>query len=176
MRQAAAPIKKTISLRFKAVIQLMLDIVIAGSTKNCHLLGGASESLGSLRGGPSAHATTGRAGIDNRLRIDQVDGLLDPGQYLRCLQQRCAEAQAADIKHPLNVLDSGPAYRPFYVIVEKVLTGHERLPEDWAVYGTTGYEFLNMLNGVFVEERNGGRFGDLYARFIDAQRDFRDLV
>jgi (1->4)-alpha-D-glucan 1-alpha-D-glucosylmutase len=115
-------------------------------------------------------------GLITGLRIDHVDGLLDPGQYLHCLQQRCAEAQAADIKHPLNAVDSGPAYRPFYVIVEKVLTGHERLPEDWPVYGTTGYEFLNMLNGVFVEERNGGRFGDLYARFIDAQGDFRDLV
>jgi (1->4)-alpha-D-glucan 1-alpha-D-glucosylmutase len=117
-----------------------------------------------------------RQGLITGLRIDHVDGLLDPGQYLTLLQQRCAEAQAADIKHPHNAVDSWSGYRPFYVIVEKVLTGRERLREDWPVYGTTGYEFLNMLNGVFVEKQNGGRFGDLYARFIDAQGDFRDLV
>jgi (1->4)-alpha-D-glucan 1-alpha-D-glucosylmutase len=117
-----------------------------------------------------------RQGLITGLRIDHVDGLQDPGQYLHLLQQRCAEAQAADIKHPHNPVDCGSGYRPFYAIVEKVLTGRERLCEDWPVYGTTGYEFLNMLEGVFVEEHNNGQFRDLYARFIDAQRDFRDLV
>jgi (1->4)-alpha-D-glucan 1-alpha-D-glucosylmutase len=60
--------------------------------------------------------------------------------------------------------------------VEKVLSGPERLPKHWMVYGTTGYEFLNMLNSVFVENRNGEQFRDLYERFTDAQRDFRALV
>jgi (1->4)-alpha-D-glucan 1-alpha-D-glucosylmutase len=110
------------------------------------------------------------------LRIDHVDGLLDPGQYLRLLQERCAEAQTGDFKHPLNAIDSGRAYRSIYLIVEKIVTGRECLPKDWPVYGTTGYEFLNMLNGVFVEDRNGQQFEDLYGRFIDAQRDFHELV
>ena len=114
-------------------------------------------------------------GLITGLRIDHVDGLLDPGHYLRLLQKRCAEAQAGDIKHPHSAVDSGGAY-PFYIIAEKILTGPERLSKDWPVYGTTGYEFLNMLNGVFVEGRNGDQFGDLYGRFIDAQRDFRELV
>jgi len=116
-----------------------------------------------------------RHGLITGLRIDHVDGLLDPGQYLRLLQNRCAEAQAGNIEHPYNAVNSGRAY-PIYVIVEKVLTGPERLPKHWMVYGTTGYEFLNMLNGVFVEERNAEQFADLYGRFTTAQRDFRDLV
>jgi len=114
-------------------------------------------------------------GLITGLRIDHVDGLLDPGQYLRLLQKRCAEAQARNIEHPHSAVDSGRAY-PFYVIAEKILTGPERLSKDWPVYGTTGYEFLNMLNSVFVEDRNGEQFRDLYGRFTDAQPDFRELV
>jgi (1->4)-alpha-D-glucan 1-alpha-D-glucosylmutase len=114
-------------------------------------------------------------GLITGLRIDHVDGLLDPAQYLRLLQKRCAEAQTGDVQHPNEAVDREGAY-PFYVIVEKILTGLECLPTDWPVYGTTGYEFLNTLNGVFVEDRNVEQFGDLYGRFIDAQPDFRDLV
>jgi len=114
-------------------------------------------------------------GLITGLRIDHVDGLLDPGQYLRLLQKRCAEAQTGNVERPHSATDNGRAH-PFYVIVEKVLTGSEHLPKRWMVYGTTGYEFLNMLNGVFVEDRNGKQFGDLYGRFTNAQRDFRDLV
>ena len=114
-------------------------------------------------------------GLITGLRIDHVDGLLDPGQYLRLLQKRCAEAQARNIEHPHSAVDSGRAY-PFYVIAEKILTGPERLSKDWPVYGTTGYEFLNMLNSVFVEDRNGEQFRDLYGRFTGAQPDFRELV
>ncbi len=50
------------------------------------------------------------------------------------------------------------------------------MPTDWPLYGTTGYEFLNMLNGVFVEDQNRQQFEDLYARFIGTQHEFRDLV
>jgi (1->4)-alpha-D-glucan 1-alpha-D-glucosylmutase len=115
-------------------------------------------------------------GLITGLRIDHVDGLLDPGLYLRLLQKRCAEAHAQNIEHPDSTVDSGRACGPFYVIVEKILTGAERLPKDWPVHGTTGYEFLNMLNGVFVEDQNRQQFEDLYARFIGTQQEFRDLV
>jgi len=114
-------------------------------------------------------------GLITGLRIDHLDGLLDPGRYLHLLQKRCAEAQAQSIEHAPSAVSSGHAY-PFYVIAEKILTGPERLRKNWPVHGTTGYEFLTMLNGVFVEEQNGQQFGDLYGRFIDAQRNFRDLV
>jgi (1->4)-alpha-D-glucan 1-alpha-D-glucosylmutase len=114
-------------------------------------------------------------GLITGLRIDHIDGLLDPGQYLRLLQERCAEAQAGDLERPGDADDWGRTH-PFYVIVEKILTGSECLAKQWPVYGTTGYEFLNMLNAVLVEDQNGEQLRDLYGRFINAQRDFPDLV
>ncbi len=113
------------------------------------------------------------------LRIDHADGLLDPGQYLRMLQSRCAEALTNANAEPGHVAVQGSgegASRPFYVVVEKILTGKERLRPDWPVHGTTGYEFLNMLNGIFVDTPQRQRFNDLYARFTGWQPDFRDIV
>jgi maltooligosyltrehalose synthase len=44
--------------------------------------------------------------------------------------------------------------KSFYVLVEKILEKGEELPNDWAVDGTTGYDFMNMLNGVFVATKH----------------------
>jgi (1->4)-alpha-D-glucan 1-alpha-D-glucosylmutase len=68
-------------------------------------------------------------GLVNGLRVDHVDGLLDPPGYL----ERLADA-------------SGGAW----VVVEKILAPEEALPDEWPVAGTTGYEFLNRVNGLFV--------------------------
>jgi (1->4)-alpha-D-glucan 1-alpha-D-glucosylmutase len=109
-------------------------------------------------------------GIVTGLRIDHADGLLDPGLYLRMLQERCAAVQ--DEAAPAGAGNG----RHFYVVVEKILTGPERLHGDWPVHGTTGYEFANLLNGIFVETSNQHRFADLYARFAGWQEAFRDIV
>jgi (1->4)-alpha-D-glucan 1-alpha-D-glucosylmutase len=106
-------------------------------------------------------------GIVTGLRIDHADGLFDPGLYLGMLQQRCAMAAGAACDG-----DS----RPFYVVVEKILIGPERLHRDWPVHGTTGYEFANLLGGAFVDSSNQHRFEDLYARFVGWQEDFRQIV
>lgn len=66
-------------------------------------------------------------------RVDHVDGLLDPVQYLERLRAL------------------GGSKTP-YLVVEKILSGDEVLPPDWPVDGTTGYEFLNEVNGLFVNE------------------------
>ncbi len=108
-------------------------------------------------------------GIVTGLRIDHADGLLDPGQYLRTLQERCAAAQGAGN-------GASADSRPFYVVVEKILTGRERLHRDWPVHGTTGYEFVNLLGGIFVDSSNQHRFEDLYARFVEGREDFREVV
>ena len=71
------------------------------------------------------------------LRIDHVDGLSDPKGYLVRLQKRLKEI-------------TGSA-EPFYVVVEKILSGDEPLPPDWPVAGTTGYEFLNQVLGLLVD-------------------------
>jgi (1->4)-alpha-D-glucan 1-alpha-D-glucosylmutase len=62
------------------------------------------------------------------------------------------------------------------VVVEKILGRGERLPKDWAVAGTTGYEFLNSLNGIFVDATAEKAFSELYAAYIGERQRFDDLV
>ncbi len=90
------------------------------------------------------------------LRVDHIDGLADPFGYLRQLRARIGEA-------------------PF-LVVEKILAEDERLPEDWPVDGTTGYEFLNELNGVFVDRRGYERLMVHHDRFVGDVEPFGDLV
>ncbi len=106
-------------------------------------------------------------GIVTGLRIDHADGLLDPGLYLRRLQERCAAAAPGN---------GGGRARPFFIVVEKILTWRERLRGDWPVHGTTGYEFANLLNGIFVDDSNQHRFDEIYGRFAGWQGPFRDVV
>ena len=73
------------------------------------------------------------------LRVDHVDGLTDPKAYLERLQRRLGEVRSSAA--------------PFYVVVEKILIREERLPPDWPVAGTTGYEFMNDVLGVLVSGR-----------------------
>jgi (1->4)-alpha-D-glucan 1-alpha-D-glucosylmutase len=118
-----------------------------------------------------------RDGLITGLRIDHVDGLRDPGQYLRTLQAECAAACDHDPASALG--DAGgaaPGSLPFYVLVEKILGAEEPLRTDWPIHGTTGYEFLNDLNGVFIDSANHARFDALYTRFTAAAEDFRNLV
>ncbi len=106
------------------------------------------------------------------LRIDHVDGLFDPRQYLHRLQTKIREARekttaatAPDI--PLN---------DFYVVVEKILAPHERLRDDWPIAGTTGYDFLSRLNGLFVDPAGEGSLGRTYERFIGEKASFAESV
>ncbi|HKT12936.1 MAG TPA: malto-oligosyltrehalose synthase [Terriglobia bacterium] len=73
------------------------------------------------------------------LRVDHVDGLLDPAGYLERL--RAATAAKEESRNTANR----------YLIVEKILGREEPLPADWPVAGTTGYDFLNAVNGLFVD-------------------------
>lgn len=65
---------------------------------------------------------------------------------------------------------------PLYVVVEKILGPNEHLPEDWPVHGTVGYEFLNRLNGIFLERANEKAVSTVYERFTDEALDFRELA
>jgi (1->4)-alpha-D-glucan 1-alpha-D-glucosylmutase len=107
-------------------------------------------------------------GFINGLRIDHVDGLLDPLQYLRRLQRSAAEC----LPERDRVADPE---RPFYIVVEKILGEHEKL-QPWPVHGTTGYEFMNVIGRLFVAGENQRRFRDLYAGFIGERLNFRDIV
>jgi (1->4)-alpha-D-glucan 1-alpha-D-glucosylmutase len=98
------------------------------------------------------------------LRVDHVDGLYDPGDYLRRLQARAQE------------LGVGTGQRPLYLVVEKILAPDEPMPPDWPVDGTTGYEFANEVNGILVDRMNGRAFDELYRRFTGDRTPFAELV
>lgn len=101
-----------------------------------------------------------KEGAATGLRIDHVDGLSDPGRYLHEWQ---AWAQR-ELGHPL------------FVVVEKILGKDEPLPESWPVSGTTGYDFLNLLNGLFVQTTHERAMDETYVRFIRRRISFEDLV
>ena len=120
-----------------------------------------------------------RAGVVRGLRIDHVDGLFDPAAYLRELQHGAARAlrQArGEAKTNRSRRDKLSASDTCYIVVEKILEGEECLRPDWDCAGTTGYEFLNLINGVFVETSNARLFKRLYERFTGLRVNFKDVV
>ncbi|HMS83288.1 MAG TPA: malto-oligosyltrehalose synthase [Nitrospira sp.] len=101
------------------------------------------------------------------LRIDHVDGLYDPADYLQQLQGWAHKE--------LPKVDEQEA-RPLYVLVEKILGITEKLPETWPVYGSTGYDFLALVNGLFVNRANERHINSAYARFVDSEDPFEELA
>ncbi|HJT33185.1 MAG TPA: malto-oligosyltrehalose synthase [Pirellulales bacterium] len=114
-------------------------------------------------------------GLVTGLRIDHPDGLLDPERYFNDVQAeycQLAGCQPPDVS-------GGPARHtplPLYVVAEKILGRDEPLPNNWAVEGTTGYDFLNLMNGVFIDGRDAGALRKTYLRFIADNRRFRDVA
>lgn len=105
------------------------------------------------------------------LRIDHIDGLYDPARYLRDVQRGAARAlKQAGLSSPRD------RTRACYVVVEKILGPDEQLPEDWAAAGTTGYDFLNLLNGVFIRTENESPFRRLYQRLTGQSQKFADVA
>jgi len=128
------------------------------------------------------------------LRIDHPDGLWDPTTYFRRLQegflvervkQRLAapfvpEDVAQQVARALEAEQNGD-YRPcniwpLYVVAEKILGDNEPLPTEWAVSGTTGYDFLNAANGIFVDQANRDAIDSIYERFSGKKWNYTQLV
>jgi (1->4)-alpha-D-glucan 1-alpha-D-glucosylmutase len=65
---------------------------------------------------------------------------------------------------------------PLYVVVEKILDPKEPLPADWPVAGTTGYNFLNAVNGLFVDAAGLAQLTKNYFRFIDDRLDPQEVT
>ena len=101
------------------------------------------------------------------VRVDHPDGLFDPAQYFDNLQDLAAHAWG---------LERRPGTRVLYMVAEKILSGRERLPSTWQVSGTTGYNFLNQLNGLFVHPGNARRMRRTYGRLTGQTRSFDDLL
>jgi (1->4)-alpha-D-glucan 1-alpha-D-glucosylmutase len=132
-------------------------------------------------------------GTADGLRIDHPDGLFDPKGYLDRLQEYYLLALAkhlhaarpedydglawADAEGPLRERFAAAAEdRPLYVVVEKILGHGERLPDNWAADGTTGYEFLNAVNGLFVDPAGEGPLSEVYERFAGLDEPFEEIV
>ncbi|TKB91849.1 MAG: malto-oligosyltrehalose synthase [Nitrospira sp.] len=108
-----------------------------------------------------------KSGAATGLRIDHVDGLYDPSTYLGQLQT-WAKTHLAPREEETE--------RPLFLVVEKILTKEETLPVQWPVYGTTGYDFLTLVNGLFVDGSHEQAFNRLYARFIGNHLSFEDCA
>jgi len=97
-----------------------------------------------------------RHGAVQGIRVDHPDGLFDPEEYFE------------------RLADLVPERTP-YVVAEKILSAHERLPVNWAVDGTTGYDFLNDVGGVFVNAAAVRPMRRTHAR-VSGSRDRLDDV
>ena len=133
-------------------------------------------------------------GTVDGVRIDHIDGLLDPARYARDLQRAYlleagrreyeegghltgADAPGWEAIEPalgawLDAASAGdPALvKPVYLLVEKILEHGEDLPADWLVDGTTGYEFANSATGLFVDGASRRAFDELYAAYLGERR------
>jgi (1->4)-alpha-D-glucan 1-alpha-D-glucosylmutase len=135
-----------------------------------------------------------REGRVTGLRVDHPDGLYDPAEYFRWLQMGCfvqfclrllphpaeeailEEKLAGFYKEEVSKDPASPLRMPLYIVGEKILTKAERMPEDWPIFSTTGYVFLNSVNGIFIQTEHGKVFDDIYTRWIKSKVDYSDLV
>ncbi|HEX5688368.1 MAG TPA: malto-oligosyltrehalose synthase, partial [Roseiflexaceae bacterium] len=104
------------------------------------------------------------------LRIDHPDGLWDPAGYFRQLQERYAELLAERTQPG----DATPL--PLYVVAEKILAETETVPKSWQIDGTTGYDFMNAVNGLFVSQANAAIFQTIYSHFTASEVNFLSLT
>lgn len=97
------------------------------------------------------------------LRIDHIDGLRNPLEYLERLQG-------------LALRENEITTRPFYVVVEKILAAGEEIDRAWPAHGTTGYEFIRQLSDVFVVGAAEPKFDAVYREFTGEAESFADVV
>lgn len=92
-----------------------------------------------------------REGVLDGIRIDHPDGLRDPRQYFERLRQ-----SAPDV----------------WIVAEKILEPGERFRSEWPIDGTTGYDFLNQVEGLYIESGNEEAFTSFYAAFTGEPTDY----
>ena len=108
-----------------------------------------------LRGHARGGARLGPQGVLDGLRVDHPDGLRDPGNT-----------------------SSGSTSTPpdGWIVVEKILEPGERLPDDWPVAGTTGYDFLNRVTGLLIDASGEAPLTDFFTRFTGVTADYPAMV
>lgn len=130
-----------------------IDTLIGLRMENPHVFHETHRLIGGL---VRDQAVTG-------LRIDHIDGLRNPIEYLERLQA-------------LAVKDGEQSSTPFYVVVEKILAVDEQVDAAWPTHGTTGYEFIRELGRVFVERAAEAKIDALYREITREDEPFEDVV
>lgn len=90
------------------------------------------------------------------VRIDHIDGLAYPREYLARLRERGGEK--------------------LYLMVEKILGPDEKLCADWPVQGTTGYEFANQIVQLLIPTQNAAKTAAVYDRFLGSHPSYQEIV
>jgi len=96
-----------------------------------------------------------REGRVQGLRIDHPDGLREPGAYFRRLRE---------------------AFPGAWIVAEKILEREEKIPPDWPVEGTTGYDFLNRAGGLFIDPAGEEPMTEFYGDFTGEETDYPRLI
>lgn len=97
-----------------------------------------------------------REGLIQGLRIDHIDGLRDPATYI----QR------------LRILFGSNCY----LIAEKILESEESIPSDWALQGTSGYEFLSFTNHLLTNKEGENQLAAWYQELVPESPAYQDIV
>jgi (1->4)-alpha-D-glucan 1-alpha-D-glucosylmutase len=106
------------------------------------------------------------------LRIDHTDGLFNPARYFSMLQDLAARSWRITREPERN----GRSDRPMHVLAEKILSGRESLPHRWSVHGTTGYNYLNDLNGIYIDTGQARAVRRAYAKLTGCTDPFDDVL
>ncbi|HLL21809.1 MAG TPA: malto-oligosyltrehalose synthase, partial [Kofleriaceae bacterium] len=101
------------------------------------------------------------------LRLDHTDGLYEPAAYFRKLQSALRDALRKAGKQPKGHV---------YVVAEKILEPGEELPRSWDIAGTSGYDFIAAINGLWVDPCAEEPMTELYARLTGITTDFAEMV
>jgi len=89
------------------------------------------------------------------LRIDHIDGLYNPTQYLERLKEKTGNT---------------------YITVEKILQFAEEIPSNWSIQGTSGYDYLNYVNGIFCQTENQDKFSHIYLEITGSKISYEQIV
>lgn len=97
-----------------------------------------------------------KKGLIDGLRIDHIDGLIDPEGYLLRLRNFVGDA--------------------LYIVAEKILTGREELRSQWPLAGTVGYDFINLVTGLLVAASHKEKFYSIYRNFTGITSKVSEVI
>ncbi len=108
------------------------------------------------------------------LRLDHTDGLYDPEGYFDLLQSTARAARLRAVDKAVGTKE----LTPMYILAEKILEEGEELPRTWQISGTTGYDYLAAINGVWVDSSKEAceKLTSFYSRFSGTESSYHRLA